>query len=104
MSRFEQQPDDLRSSGSQDHSKVPALHEKAKDDQDWESGFHSGGGDGVWPMVVAAREIRRARTANWTYTADTQQGSGDTKYGAATTFEDTDIEGGAGVNRRAADL
>ena len=97
MSIFRRQTDDMRSSGDEDHKKVPGLHARAEDDPEWEPAFYEGAGYGAHAYAVAAREIRRARTANWTYTAETQQGAGDTKYSGATTFDNAEIDGAAGV-------
>ncbi|MET8797747.1 hypothetical protein ABZV91_15075 [Nocardia sp. NPDC004568] len=104
MSIFQQQPDDMRTSGSRDHGEVPGLLDRAADDPEWEAALYRGAGYGVHAYALAAREIRRARTANWTYTADKYQGSGDTKLGGATTFENADADGGARVDPGAADV
>jgi hypothetical protein len=104
MSIFQQQPDDMRTSGSRDHDEVPGLRERAGDDPEWEAALYEGAGLGVHAYALAAREIRRARTANWTYTADKYQGSGDIKFSGATTFENADTDGGAGVDPGVADV
>lgn len=99
MSTFREQPDDMRGRGNRNYSVVPGLRKRAEDDPTWEAQLYEGGGYGIHAYALAAREKRKARTQGWTSAADGHEGSGDTDHSGAATFEQTDIDGGAGVDR-----